>query len=100
MTRERLHDLCATLGFRFPPDGISINRVDFAVDILAPGFVLDPDAFVFHSQSNRKTVAEFEQIETIGRSGRFTSVTIGKMPGWQVIVYDKQEEVLAKCKHE
>jgi hypothetical protein len=99
-TRENLTALCDELGFRLPLDGISINRVDFAVDILAPGFVLKPDAFVFHSRTNRKVISEFETVEMNGRSGRTTSVTIGKMPGRQVIVYDKREEVLKRRKHE
>jgi hypothetical protein len=99
-TRETLAEHCTALGFRVPPDGISINRVDFAVDILAPDFVLDPNAFLFHSRANRKAIAEIETVETNGRSGRTTSVTIGKMPGRQVIVYDKREEVLKRRKHE
>lgn len=99
-TRENLATLCEALGFRIPPDGISINRVDFAVDILTPGFVLYPHAFRFHSRTNRKEIAEVETVETNGRSGRTTSVTIGKMPGRQVIVYDKREEVMKKRKHE
>jgi hypothetical protein len=99
-TRENLATLCDALGFRIPRDGISINRVDFAVDILAPGFVLDPYAFLFHSRANRKAIAEVETVETNGRSGRTTSVTIGKMPGRQVIVYDKREEVMKRRKHE
>lgn len=99
-TRARMDELCGLLGFRVQPNGVSINRIDFAVDILAPGFVIDPDAFVFHSRSNRKTIAEFEEIETNGSSGRYTSVTIGKMPGRQVIVYDKRLEVMARRKHE
>jgi hypothetical protein len=98
--RETLAHHCAALGFRIPPDGISVNRVDFAADILAPGFVLDPDAFLFHSRANRRAIAEVETVETNGRSGRTTSVTIGKMPGRQVIVYDKREEVMKRRKHE
>lgn len=99
-TREKLVEFCDELGCRIPPDGISINRVDFAVDILAPGFVLDPDAFLFHSRANRRAIAEVETVETNGRSGRTTSVTIGKMPGRQVIVYDKREEMMKRRKHE
>lgn len=99
-TRETLTELCHALGFGIPLDGISINRIDFAVDILAPGFVLDPDAFVFHSRTNRKVISEFGTVEMNGRSGRTTSVTIGKMPGRQVIVYDKREEAMKRRKHE
>ncbi|WP_306046083.1 hypothetical protein [Nioella sp. MMSF_3534] len=99
-TRQKLNALLVQLGFQLPHDGVSINRVDFAVDILSPGFVLDPDAFVFHSRANRKAIAEFETVEMNGHSGRTTSVTIGKMPGRQVIVYDKREEVMKRRKHE
>lgn len=99
-TRETVEKHCEALGFRIPPDGISINRVDFAVDILVPGFVLNPNAFLFHSRANRRAIAEVETVETNGRSGRTTSVTIGKMPGRQVIVYDKREEAMKRHKHE
>ena len=99
-SREQFGTLCDTLGFRIPPNGISINRIDFAVDMLAPGFVLDPNSFVFHSRANRKAISDVEMVEMNGRSGRTTSVTIGKMPCRQVIVYDKREEVLKKRKHE
>ncbi|TFL15948.1 hypothetical protein [Jannaschia formosa] len=80
------------------PRTTSIARIDLAVDILAPDFELDDDAFVMHSRSNRKAIKEI--IQTNGRSGRLTSVTIGKMPGRQVILYDKREEVLTKRKVE
>lgn len=99
-TRQMLDGLLVRLGFRLPHEGVSINRVDFAVDILAPDFVLDPDSFVFHSRANRKAIAEFETVEMNGHSGRTTSVTIGKMPGRQIIVYDKREEVLKRRKHD
>ncbi len=51
-----------------------------------------------HSRTGKKAIAEL--IETNGVSGRLTSVTIGKMPGRQVILYDKREEVLARGKRE
>lgn len=98
--RDGLYAHLNALGFRVPNDGVSINRVDYAVDILAPGFAIDPDAFVFHSRSNRKAIFEVETVEANGRSGRTTSVTIGKMPGRQVIVYDKREEAMKRRKHE
>lgn len=81
----------------------SIARVDFAMDFEAPDFDLRPDDFVCHSRS---TVAEHanmiprggEQSE-IGvryKGRRPSSVTIGMMPGRQVIVYDKRREVLTQ----
>ncbi|WP_224815176.1 hypothetical protein [Hasllibacter sp. MH4015] len=99
-TQARLEEICAELGFRSHPDGVSINRADFAVDILAPSFEPNPDHFVFHSRMNRKDRAQFEDLETNGHSGRITSVTIGKMPGRQVILYDKREEVMKRRKNE
>ena len=87
---------CAKLNLAVPPDGVSIGRVDFAVDILAPEFDLEPEHFIMHARSRRKTFADLEQMQTHGPSGRFKSVTIGKQPGRQVIVYDKRKEVLSK----
>jgi hypothetical protein len=39
---------------------------------------------------------EVETIQSRGHSGRFTSVTVGKMPGRQVIIYDKRLEAIQK----
>ncbi len=74
--------------------------IPYAVDILAPGFVLDPDCFVMHSQATRADHIEGADVQIHGRSGRCTSVTIGKMPGRQMILYDKRAEVIAKRKAE
>ncbi|UWQ97140.1 hypothetical protein K3728_07965 [Rhodobacteraceae bacterium M385] len=98
--RHDLEATCEKLGFRVPPDGISIGRVDFAVDILDPTFSLDPNAFVVHSRTMLKTHTDLAVSATQSHSGRITSVTIGKMPGRQAIVYDKREEVLKEHKHE
>lgn len=79
----------------------SIARVDYAVDVRGadlPGFVLEPTAFVMHSHTSRADHAE--DIDIHGVSGRYTSVTVGKMPGRQVIVYDKTREVAARQKAE
>lgn len=76
----------------------TIGRVDYAVDLLAPQFALDPQFFVMHSNSSRSDHIEHTEITSNGRSGRVTSVTVGKMPGRQVIIYDKRAEVIAKNK--
>jgi len=78
--------------------GLSISRVDYAVDVLLPSFTLDADNFVMHARCNRKTHEEITDITENGHSGRVTSVTIGKNPGRQVIIYDKREESIAKHK--
>ncbi len=87
------------LGVKYGAHQVSIGRVDFCIDILAPDFELIPDQVVLHSHANRAdhlTVAD--DITSNGKSGRFTSVTAGKMPGRQVIIYDKRREVIDKHK--
>lgn len=81
-----------------------ISRMDFCVDVLADGFVLEPDAFVMHSQTTRGQHPGMEDaegdVQIIGRSGRVESVTVGKMPGKQVCFYNKRREVVVRQKHE
>jgi hypothetical protein len=86
----------------------SISRVDYCLDFLgdeiaeATGtpFVLVPDAFVMHSHTSRSDHADDTDMQMHGVSGRYTSVTCGKIPGRQIIVYDKSTEVRRKQKHE
>lgn len=83
-----------------------IGRVDYCLDFLATDlaaatggpFALAPDAFVMHSRTSRADHAD--EIAIHGISGRFTSVTCGKMPGRQIIVYDKSREVRSRQKPE
>jgi hypothetical protein len=78
---------------------VSIGRADFCIDILAPDFELTPDQVVIHSHSNRSVyLSQPSDLSSNGKSGRFTSVTAGKMPGRQVIIYDKRREVIDKNK--
>ncbi|MEP3037032.1 MAG: hypothetical protein ABJO67_22115, partial [Pseudoruegeria sp.] len=53
-----------------------------------------------HSRSSRRSFDLITDIETNGHSSRTTSVTVGKMPNRQAILYDKREEVLARGKIE
>ena len=96
--RTELYGIMDRLGIALTPNGESIGRVDYALDFLAPTFFLVPDQFVMHSNANRADYVEQPDVSINGRSGRVTSVTIGKMPGRQVIVYDKRAEVIAKHK--
>lgn len=91
---------CLKLGLRVPLGGVSIGRVDFAVDVLISRFELEPTDFVVHARTNRRSHSDLAEMTTNGPSGRYTSVTFGKMPGRQVIVYDKFEEVLKRNKFE
>lgn len=96
--RAELYRTLELLGIDVPARGESIGRVDYAIDILAPDFTLDPGHFVMHSNASRADHLEISDISTHGHSGRVTSVTVGKMPGRQVIIYDKRAEVIAKHK--
>jgi hypothetical protein len=82
----------------------AIGRVDYAVDFLDSEFVLNPESFVAHAKTTIGLHGEGETpdnaVFNFSMSGRkFSSVTIGKMPQKQVIVYDKRKEVIAKKKH-
>ncbi|TNE63409.1 MAG: hypothetical protein EP336_17455 [Rhodobacteraceae bacterium] len=84
---------------RYGPRQVSIGRTDFCVDILAPEFELTPENFVIHSHTNRADhLAPEDHTRSNGKSWRFTSVTVGKMPGRQVTIYDKRLEVTDKRK--
>lgn len=85
-------------GIRFQAEDVSIARVDFCVDVLAPSFTLNPDHFVMHSGTGRRDHISDMDMAVNGKSGRNTSVTCGKMPGRQVIVYDKRAEVIRRSK--
>jgi len=99
--RAYLHDTLEKLDLRIGPNDISIGRVDFCVDFLMPGFQLEPEDFVMHSHANRADhFAVDEEKQVNGKSGRTTSVTIGKMPGRQVIIYDKRAEIVSRHKPE
>jgi hypothetical protein len=94
--RSHIDYVMEVLGFRYGPDDISLSRIDYCVDFLLPGFALDPEQFVMHSAALRRDHIEGDAMSITGKSGRTTSCTIGKMPGRQVILYDKRAEVIAK----
>lgn len=87
--------------------GESISRIDFAVDFLVPReFSIRPDQFSAHA---RARIAEHGLAPKLNETGdghfsanwsgrKITSVTIGKMPGRQVIIYDKRREVIDRQK--
>lgn len=97
-SRSKIYGTMDQLGVRYSENAEGITRVDYAVDILAPAFTLKPECFVMHSNSNRSDYFEESSLRSHGKSGRVSSVTVGKMPGRQVIVYDKRAEVMARHK--
>lgn len=95
-TKAWLHETLAAMGFIVTD--VSVNRIDFAVDILAPDFVLDIANFVAPGQAKARPYWSKEQLlendgdrpHAVLRGRTFESVTIGMMPNRQVIVYDKR----------
>lgn len=79
----------------------SINRVDFSMDFLAPEFELDHRNFVAHRRAkiapywSEKEVDE-NQPAAVFAGRQCESVTIGKMPGRQIIIYDKMRAPIDK----
>jgi hypothetical protein len=65
-----------------------ISRFDFCVDFAFPWFQPDSEHIVCHSHATRRVHRSWEG-ETVNRGKRIESLTIGKMPGRQVILYDK-----------
>jgi hypothetical protein len=99
VARAYIDKTLARLGIKYGAHQVSIGRADFCIDILAPDFELIPDHVVIHSHSNRSDyLTQPNDLTSNGKSGRFTSVTAGKMPGRQVIIYDKRREVIDKNK--
>jgi hypothetical protein len=78
----------------------SPNRIDYAMDFRADELDLDIDQFIAHPRSKRKPVwgaSDTHGPAAILTGRRLESVTIGTMPGKQVIVYEKTIE--ARKKH-
>jgi len=80
----------------------SVARVDFAVDFIADDYAPDMKSFICHSKSTQGEYAEkMDEIQprqfACGR--RITSVTIGMMPGRQIITYDKRREAIQTQKY-
>ncbi len=99
MARAKIDSTLERLGIRYTADQVSVGRTDFCVDILAPDFDLMPENFVIHSHANRADhLTPDDHLRSNGKSGRFTSVTVGKTPGRQVILYDKRREVIDTSK--
>jgi len=94
--------------FRANVQAHSVGRVDFAVDVEAEDFRINPERIVCHWRSTcaqhrhqHKSKAQDEtgqEIEIVGQGGKVNSLTVGKMPGRQVIIYNKRREVIDRRK--
>jgi hypothetical protein len=79
----------------------SINRIDYAIDIRADDFQLGLDNFVAHARTKRGPHWESgheEKSSAVFTGRRLESVTVGRLPGRQIIVYDKTAEARARQK--
>lgn len=98
--RDRLLERLAQMGFVVT--GHAINRIDYAVDFFAPEFELRTDGFVAHPRAKRRPYwsrqneTDPNQPSAVLAGRTLESVTVGKLPGRQIIVYDKRREAIAK----
>lgn len=95
--RQTLANMGAAVGME------SINRIDFAMDFLAPGFALDHTQFVAHRRTKIRPYwsekpTDENQPAAVFAGRACESVTIGKMPNRQIIVYDKRRDSIDKGK--
>ena len=74
-------------------------------DFLAGTFKLNLDRFIAHPRTKKRPhwgeiepASDRNQPSAVCRGRRLESVTIGKMPGRQVIVYDKRREAIEQRK--
>lgn len=83
------------LGMTFSEIDRRLSRIDYAIDHLLPDFIVNPAQFVTHSNRAKKIQTN---VSLITRGNRYQGITIGKMPGAQICVYDKRREILDKKK--
>lgn len=82
----------------------SINRADFAMDFSTDCFELHPEQFVAPPRTKIKPHLSEEQSPSLNypasvfNGRRVESVTVGKMPGRQIIVYDKRGQAANRPK--
>lgn len=78
---------------------VSLNRVDYAIDILTDAPIeLDPDLFVTHC--HRKIDCYYPLLATTSQSRQIQTIRIGRMPNSQITIYDKRQEAITKRNYE
>jgi len=84
---------------------ISLKRVDYCIDFLDAHIDIHPRDFIAHSRVKKRafheplSVTDHVEMRSVAQSGHVQSLTLGTMPGRQVIVYNKRAEVIEKRKH-
>lgn len=94
--KKRIHDTLEALGIVVLPHEYSIGRIDFAMDFLFPSFEPISKNFVMGHRFKRNQNAIATEYIEAGRTDRVETVTVGKMPGRQLQIYDKRAEVISK----
>jgi hypothetical protein len=93
---ETLNDMGAIYGEE------SIRRVDFAIDFLMEGFELYPKQLITPARTKKTTYYEEKAdpyaLRIVSTSRIVDSVTAGKTPNQQVIIYNKRKEAIEKKK--
>ncbi len=97
-----LRETLEGMGFRVT--GVAINRFDYAIDILAPDFVLNLENVLAPARAKVRPYWSKDNSEesdpsapkAVLRGRHCESATIGGMPNRQVILYDKRREAIDK----
>lgn len=91
--KDELERTANAFGLNIPPNGVSISRIDYAVDCLAPGFSFDPNQFVVHSASNTTRHMPPDEMDVSGKCWKASSMRVGGITNKQIGIYDKLREV-------
>jgi hypothetical protein len=78
---------------------ISLNRIDYAIDVRADEFTPDLDRFIAHPRAKRRPHLSEKDIFypcPIYTGRGIETVTIGTMPGKQITIYDKTIQARGK----
>ena len=75
----------------------AVNRFDICVDINSDGFIPSPKNLSVHSHTRVKQhfgddEHDARKLEVVGAGKNIQTITIGKMPGKQISIYDKRRE--------
>lgn len=94
--KDKLEETARAFGLVIPENGVSIARIDYAVDCLAPGFEFDAENFVVHSSCNTIRHLEESEMGVSGKSWKASSMRVGGITRKQIGIYDKLREVRQK----
>ncbi|MCH8181990.1 MAG: hypothetical protein IID55_02280 [Proteobacteria bacterium] len=101
-TRRRLFLTLEHMGFRIGAH--AINRIDYAMDFLAPNFEPNLDLFVTPPGAKvkpywgDKECQDPDRPSAVFANRRIQTITIGSIKGRQIILYDKRRDSLDKRK--